>query len=164
MERTSFTLKDERIVDLKPYDSVNGICVSDDPRDSMIEIVVSNDTASFVVGAYGLSKNKIKIKTAIDRWDDPGDYPSGAGGWSLPSYYYMYIEDADLCMSKEDILIEILDAPKDEALSHFMNMTEEEIEESIDKCRDLALSMYEEILSCGDRLEEIFENELCVED
>jgi hypothetical protein len=29
------------------------------------------------------------LKAGIETWDDPGDYPSGAGSWPLPSYDYV---------------------------------------------------------------------------
>jgi hypothetical protein len=32
---------------------------------------------------------KNQFKVLIETWDDPGDYPSGAGGGPLPSYNYI---------------------------------------------------------------------------
>lgn len=37
---------------------------------------------------------RLKAPTVIlERWDDPGDYPSGAGGGPLPSRHYLALDD-----------------------------------------------------------------------
>jgi hypothetical protein len=64
------------------------------------------------------------LKPVLDRWSDPGDYPSGAGGGPLASYDYVeYIDGA--------ITVE-LDAEDMKALADFadVDMTETKMYEA----------------------------------
>ena len=39
------------------------------------------------------------LETLIGRWDDPGDYPCGAGGYPLPSYDYIEGVEGELVVA-----------------------------------------------------------------
>jgi hypothetical protein len=45
------------------------------------------------------------LKAIVETWSDPGDYPSGAGGYALPSYNYVGYVDGDVIieLSPEDM-------------------------------------------------------------
>lgn len=63
------------------------------------------------------------FKVIWDRWDDPGDYPSGAGGGPLPSYWYPDEVRGAFVMERErdDELFpefeDLLDRAQDECLA-----------------------------------------------
>lgn len=42
-----------------------------------------------------------KLTCEIETWDDPGDYPSGAGSGPLPSYQYVASVDGQLTVEFE---------------------------------------------------------------
>ena len=41
------------------------------------------------------------LEVEIDRWDDPGDYPSGAGGGPLPGYNFISGVDGQVVVELE---------------------------------------------------------------
>ena len=41
------------------------------------------------------------LKPVIERWDDPGDYPSGAGSGPLPSHDYVAEIEGEIVMELE---------------------------------------------------------------
>ena len=45
------------------------------------------------------------LEPVIETWDDPGDYPSGAGGGPLPSYQYVEAVEGEVVveLEKEDL-------------------------------------------------------------
>ena len=49
------------------------------------------------------------LALAIDRWDDPGDYPSGAGSGALPSYDYVAGIDGSVTVELEPSDLEALE-------------------------------------------------------
>ena len=51
---------------------------------------------------------KDSLEVEIDTWDDPGDYPSGAGAGPLPSYSYVAGVNGSLVVEipKEELLEE----------------------------------------------------------
>ena len=60
----------------------------------------------------------------IERWDDPGDYPSGAGSGPLPSYDYVAEVEGSVTIELEDSdLCEILNQNYDPELSHDIRVT-----------------------------------------
>jgi len=42
------------------------------------------------------------LKLELDTWDDPGDYPSGAGGGPLPSYTFVAGVDGKMVVELDD--------------------------------------------------------------
>jgi len=53
------------------------------------------------------------LKPEIERWDDPGDYPSGAGGGPLPSRLFVSWVDGELVVELEDADLEAMEISPD---------------------------------------------------
>jgi hypothetical protein len=64
------------------------------------------------------------IKPTIEQWDDPGDYPSGAGSSPLPSYNYVESVDGEVTIEFDDIdLSNLLNEVYDPELPHEIVVT-----------------------------------------
>jgi len=64
------------------------------------------------------------LEPTIAQWDDPGDYPSGAGSGPLPSYKYVESVDGEVTIEFDDIdLINLLNEVYDPKLPHKISVT-----------------------------------------
>jgi len=53
------------------------------------------------------------LEAVIETWDDPGDYPSGAGSGPLPSYQYVEAVEGEVVVELEKDDLEALDLDPD---------------------------------------------------
>ena len=68
------------------------------------------------------------LKPYLETWDDPGDYPSGAGSGPLPSYDYVAEVEGEVTIELEDEdLFSILNEGFDPELPHKINVKKWEI-------------------------------------
>lgn len=76
---------------------------------------------------------KDTIQTEIGRWSDPGDYPSGAGSYPLPSYEY--VEDVSGEIHAElsaDEVLELKTAIEDGCLQEWIEQLDLDKPDGVD--------------------------------
>jgi hypothetical protein len=54
----------------------------------------------------------ITFSPLVEKWDDPGDYPSNAGQFPLPSYYYLEAVEGDVKVKIESTDGDLLTFPE----------------------------------------------------
>ena len=68
------------------------------------------------------------LKPYIETWDDPGDYPSGAGSGPLPSHDYVAEVEGEVTIELEDEdLCELISQTFEPDLEHSISVTKWEI-------------------------------------
>lgn len=126
---------------------------SEYPEDTWVDIEIRDEETeedSLYLRLSGPTARDVKLEWAWDTWDDPGDYPSGAGGGPLRSYRYAYVEDASLDFKPSRFDLEIVDidggsVSKDE-LFDLYEITEEEFTKISNAARELAKEYIEETM------------------
>ena len=68
------------------------------------------ESKGFGVLFYGPDKDNVDFEYRTETWDDPGDYPSRAGGGPLPSYDYDVVDSWDIYIDKNDLEHVFIDA------------------------------------------------------
>lgn len=68
---------------------------------ALVNVTSTNNSNDLWIVITGVSKDDLDLETTWDTWDDPGDYPSNAGGGPLPSYDYEVVESATLNIEPE---------------------------------------------------------------
>jgi hypothetical protein len=88
------------------------------------------------------------LETEIETWDDPGDYPSGAGGGTLASYDYVAAINGRLVLqldADENIDDVIEDGLDDIDLGNDIRITEWNIVETNKHTFILTVKEFEEV-------------------
>jgi hypothetical protein len=68
------------------------------------------------------------LKPVVERWDDPGDYPSGAGSGPLPSHDYVAYIDGQIVV---EFVGDDLDVEADETIEDWLSDNAGEIDHGI---------------------------------
>jgi len=78
----------------------------DDDSYSLVLVRAKDDENKEIwISVSGITEDDFDIETGTETWDDPGVYPSGAGGYRLPSYSYEVVESAYLPPEKLNDLV-----------------------------------------------------------
>lgn len=161
-----FTGKNFHLIgEADPYDSLE---LTDDPTTSVIYVLVNTDFSDeyevATIKFYGPTIDDVDVEWDYDTWSDPGEYPSGAGGYSLSDVETMYVKSATTDITKGNLKHEfnryveadgVFYPITKEEFMKMLDITEPEFNEVLDVASEEAFMRYKNFMMDVDRLNDI---------